>query len=110
MITVRGIEIDFDVARTKDAKQLESARETIKAAGDILSSPEGKNFETMTEICIEAVAAVLGDDMPKTLGMSKEYWKDCILIFADVMGAVTEQEKAVKAELAQFDISRLQRK
>ena len=110
MITVRGIDIDFDVARTKDAKQLEAARDTIRAAGEILSSPEGKNFDTITEVCIEAVAAVLGENAPATLGMNKEYWKECVLIFADAMSAVTEHENAVKAELAQFDISRLQRR
>lgn len=109
MITVNGIEIDFDVSRTKDAKQLEAARETIKAAGELLSKPEGRNYDTMTEVCIEAVAAVLGEDVPKTLGMNKEYWKECVLTFAEAMNKVTEHEEAVKAELAQFDISRLRR-
>lgn len=107
MITVRGKEFDFDLARTKDTHRLEEAKPSIQEALTELQKPENRDVENIALVCIKAVKDILGDEAPEILGMDSEYWKDCILIFADAMTAVTAEQKSLNDELTKYKADRL---
>lgn len=107
MITVRGKEFDFDLGRTKDTRRLEEAKPSINQALEELQKPENRDVENIALVCVKAVKDILGEDAPATLGMDVEYWKECILIFADAMTAVTAEQKGINDELTKYKADRL---
>jgi len=96
MITVNGINIDFDTTRTKDAEKLESAKPELTRVATVLQDMgNSASFSTIAEVTIKAVATVLGEDMPKTLNMNADNWVECVEIFAAIQAQTKQTQERI---------------
>lgn len=106
MITVKGIELDFDVQRNADAKRLDASKPSMLEAVKVLESKE-VSYDTVADVCIKAVVDLLGSTEADKLGMDAGKWLECITTFSEVCAEVTKQENETKEILAKYKVDRL---
>ena len=106
MITVKGIELDFDVQRNADAKRLDASKPSMLEAVKVLESKE-VSYDTVADVCIKAVVDLLGEAEAYKLGMDRDRWIDCITTFSEVCAEVTKQENETREILAKYKVDRL---
>ena len=106
MITVKGIELDFDVQRNADATRVELAKPSMQAAVKVLESKD-VSYGMVAGVCCKAVFELLGSTEADKLGMDASKWLECITTFSEVCAEVTKQENETKEILAKYKVDRL---
>jgi len=106
MITVKGIELDIDIERNEDAKRIEDAKPSMKAAAEALQSKKA-SYDEIAMVCDKAVHDLLGDTEANKLNIDTSRWLDCIGAFSEVCTEITKAENAVQEKIKKYQVDRL---
>lgn len=95
---IRNVDFDFDILRADDAERFEQAANAMQDTAARV--PRGSLVGIIRATCAmidSFLADVLGDDYDQRLGLDVENLREMQAVYTEVLAAVTEAQKEIKA-------------